>query len=161
MDEKDFCLDGPDNISPYVEHTGDSVIAPHRFKRQMGGGGVMFLGSISNFSNLLIKVIAGKYNSLKYLDDLQITFILPMDDNWASTNGFGSMTMRVSTLKKKVSEYLNPNKMAVFIWPEHKPDLNIIENVWQLMEEVEYSDKQYNDRKELIRALERCTKKFN
>ena len=29
------------------------------------------------------------------------------------------------------------------------------------MEEVVYSDKQYNDRKELIRPLERCTKKFN
>ena len=29
------------------------------------------------------------------------------------------------------------------------------------MKEVVYSHKQYNDRKELIRALERCAKKFN
>ena len=29
------------------------------------------------------------------------------------------------------------------------------------MKEVVYSDKQYNDGKELIRALERCARKFN
>ena len=42
----------------------------------MNGGSVLILGVISSFGNLVIKVIEGKYNSLKYLDDLQITFIL-------------------------------------------------------------------------------------
>ena len=37
----------------------------------MGGGSVIF-----SFGNLVIKVTKGKYNNLKYLDDLQTTFIL-------------------------------------------------------------------------------------
>ena len=69
-DEKRFCLYGPDNISLYVEHRCESVITPHPVKRQMGGGGVMILGAISSFGNLVIKVIEGKYYSLKYLGDL-------------------------------------------------------------------------------------------
>ena len=73
-DKKRFFPDGPDNISLYVKHRGDSVIAPHRVKRQMGDGGVMILGAISSFGNLAKKVIEGKYNSLKYLDDLRFTF---------------------------------------------------------------------------------------
>ena len=51
--------------------------------------------------------------------------------------------------------------MAVLTWPAHEPDLNIIENVRYLMEEVLYSDKSYDDWKELICALEQCAKKFN
>ena len=57
-------------------------------------------------------------------------------------------------------EYLKSNKMPVLTWIAHKPNLNVIENVWQLMEEVVYRDKQHIDRKELIGALERCAKKF-
>ena len=82
-------------------------------------------------------------------------------DNVARTNGLGSMIMRESTLQKKVLEYLKSNKMAALTWPKCKPDLNLVENVWHLMEDVVYRDKQYNDRKELIRALEKCAKKFN
>ena len=41
----------------------------------MGGNGAMILGAIFSFRNLVIKVIEGKYNSLKYLDDLQTPFI--------------------------------------------------------------------------------------
>ena len=47
----------------YVEHRGDSIIAPSRFKHQIGGGGVMILSAISSFGNLVTKVIEGKYNT--------------------------------------------------------------------------------------------------
>ena len=65
MDKKHFCVDEPDNISSSDEHRSDNVITPHRFKRQMGGGGVMILGAISSFDNLVIKVTESRQNSLK------------------------------------------------------------------------------------------------
>ena len=47
------------------------IIVPHRVKRQMGDGcGVMILGATSSFGNLVINVIEGNYNRLKYLGDL-------------------------------------------------------------------------------------------
>ena len=69
-DKKRFCLDGPDNISSYVEHKSNNIISPHWLKRQMVDDLVMILGAISNFGNLVINIVEGKYNSLKYLDDL-------------------------------------------------------------------------------------------
>ena len=74
-DDKHFCLDVLP-ISSYVKHRGDSFIALHQVKSQMGVGDVMILGAISSFSNLMIKVFEGKYNNPKFLDDLQTTFIL-------------------------------------------------------------------------------------
>ena len=53
------------------------------------------------------------------------------------------------------------NKIAVLNWPARSPDLNIIKDVWHLMEVIMYGDMQYNNCKELIRALEKCAKKFN
>ena len=72
-DEKLFCLTEPNNISSYFEHRDDSVIAPHRVKHQMIGGGIMVLGAITNF--VVIKNVKGKYNCLKYFYDVQTTFI--------------------------------------------------------------------------------------
>ena len=99
MGEKRFFLDGS-NFSLSIENRGDSVIAPHRFKRQMGGDGVMTLGVTCSFGNFVIKVTESKYNSLKYLDDLQTNFILWFTDNLTRTKGFGSKEMLVFTLQK-------------------------------------------------------------
>ena len=44
-------------------------------------------------------------------------------------------------------EYLKTNSIAVLDWHTRSPDLNIIENMWHLMEEVVYSNKQYNEPK--------------
>ena len=74
-DENRFCFDEPDNISSCIKHRGDGIIASHRVKRQMGGVGTVILGAIFSFGNLVIKIIEGKYNSLKYLADLRTTFI--------------------------------------------------------------------------------------
>ena len=142
----------PDSIISYAEHRGNSVIPSHRFKYQMSGGIVMILGVISSFDNLGVKTMESKYNSLKYFDELQTTFILWCLWQFGQKKWIRGKTLRVSKLQKKKSW----NKMAVFTWPARKSDLNIIENMWPLMEEVVYSDKQCNDRKKLIHALERC-----
>ena len=79
-------------------------------------------------------------------------------NNLAKTNKFGSKALRLSTLQKKCRSIWSWIKITVLTSPTCNPNLNIIENVWHLMEEVVYSNKQYNDQKELIHALERCAK---
>ena len=124
----------------------------------MVGDGVIVLGVISRFSNLVIEVIEGKYNRLKYLD-VEQNHLYPVVSR--------SEQMHLAARQceyphcKKVLEYLESNKMAVLNWSARKHDLNIIDNAWHLMVEVVCSDKQLNNRKQLIRALEKCAKKFN
>ena len=60
----------------------------------MSDGGVMLLCAISNFGNLVIKVIESKYNSLKILMTYKSPLSCGVVDNLA-------------TLQKKVLEYLN------------------------------------------------------
>ena len=47
-DEKRFNFDGPDNMVSYLHKDANTKIGSSRIKRQMGGGGVMVLGAISN-----------------------------------------------------------------------------------------------------------------
>lgn len=160
-DEKRFSLDGPDNLSSYVERRDGKKVLPHRKKRQMRGGGVMILGAISGYGNLKIKFIDGHYDSFKYKDDLENTF-LP----WCRKEYKGKKFIwqqdgsRVHTAGK-ITDLLVEKKVEKLVWPVRSPDLSIIENVWNLVEQQVYAEKQFDTIPELKDAIDECARNFD
>jgi hypothetical protein len=160
-DEKRFSLDGPDGLCSYVEYQATSIFAPQRIKRQMGGGAVMILGAISSLGNLKIKVVNGNYTAAAYIDDLKTTFIPWCKRQFRGKPWIWQQDNASIHTAAIVTEYLHQNHIVKLDWPTKSPDLNIMENIWHLMEMEIFHNRQYRSRQQLIMAIEECARNFS
>ena len=161
-DECRASLDGPDGWSKgWVIH-GESV--PIRFRRQQGGGGVMFWAGI--VGNRLIgpfKVEEGvKMNSENYSSFLQANFIpwyrsqsrkfkkdcIFMHDNAPA---------HASHFTKAFLTSKNIPETKIMNWPPSSPDLNCIENLWGIIKaEIYEGNRQYTSKAALWEAIQKA-----
>lgn len=151
-DEKRFSCDGPDSIMTYQD-TFDNKKVKKRIKRQSGGGSVMVIGMITYDGNFQVKVIKGKYKSTHYLADLA-KFIDFLDLKFGKKNYYFMQDNSAVHTAKIVTEWLSIRQINLLPHPARSPDLNLIENIWHLMEERIYSNKQYKSSKDLEPAIE-------
>lgn len=160
-DEKRFCLDGPDNMGSLYYKGFKSNIGPSRKKRQASGGGVMILGAITSKGSLKIKILKGRYNSEKYYNDLKDTFFTWCNDQFLHNNWVwqhdNCKIHTAGVIKNLFSEF----GINVLEWPSSSPDINIIENVWSMMNSIVYKDKQYKSKEELIEAIYNAAEKIS
>ena len=154
-DEKRFSLDGPDNYMSYQDTHTKNIHRKRpsgRIKRQAGGGGVMILGYITYEGDFEIKILPPHYKAVNYLGDLKeiiesISFKYGVNNKiWQQDN------CRVHTAKI-IMEYFQEYDVSHLIWPSRSPDLNVIENLWQLMSTIVYSNGQFRTRNDLIDAI--------
>ena len=135
--EKRFKFDGPDGWCTWSRR-GEPVVLN---KRQMGGGGggVMVWGMIFANGNIWLEWLKGRLNSKSYkqsLDELALPrirremrndFILRQDN----------CSIHVSKLIKEWKVKVN---MTTLEWPARSPDLNLIENVWEMLAQLVYDE---------------------
>jgi len=163
-DECRATLDGPDGWTRgWILH---DQLAPHRLRRQQGGGGVMFWAAI--VGNSLVgpfKVPDGvKMNSETYQQFLSDNFLpwyksqsrafkrkcLFMQDN-APSHASGA------TKQFLASKNIGDNKLME--WPPASPDLNCIENLWAIVKQDIYKNgKQFSSKVQLWEAIEAACK---
>ena len=133
-DEKRYKFDGPDGWCTWTRR-GEPVVLN---KRQMGGGGeVMVRGMIFANGNIWLEWLKGRQNSESYkqlLDEkaqprirreMGNDFVLQQDN----------CSIHVSKLMKEWTAKVN---MTTLEWPARSPDLNLIENVWEMLGQLVY-----------------------
>ena len=103
----------------------------------MGGGGVMVWGMIFANGNIWLEWLKGRQNSESYkqlLDEKDLPrirremgndFVLQQDN----------CSIHVSKLMKELLAKVN---MTTLEWPARSPDLNLIENVWEMLAQLVY-----------------------
>ena len=119
-DEKRFKFDGPDGWCTWSRKREPVVLN----KRQMGGVGVMVWGMIFANRNIWLEWLKGRQNSESY-KQMGNDFVLLKDN----------CSIHVSKLMK---EWMAKVNMTTLEWPARSPDLNLIENVWEMLAQLVY-----------------------
>ena len=131
-DEKRFKFDGPDGWCTWSRR-GEPVVLN---KRQMGGG-VMVWGMIFANGNIRLEWLKGRQNSESYkqlLDEKALLRIRrEMGNDFVQQQD--NCSIRVSKLMK---EWMAKVNMTTLEWPARSPDLNLIENVWEMLAQLVY-----------------------
>ena len=132
-DEKRFKFDGPDGWCTWLRR-GEPVVLN---KRQMGGGGVMVWGMIFANGNIWLGWLKGRQNSESYkqlLDEKALPRIRrEMGNDFVLLQD--NCSIHVSKLMK---EWMAKVNMTTLEWPARSPDLNLIENVWEMLAQLVY-----------------------
>lgn len=156
-DECRATLDGPNGWAKGWLLSGQNP--QHRFRRQQGGGGVMFWAAI--VENEIIgpfRVRQGvKLNSKNYCEFLECNFLpwLQAQPNERSNSLIFMQDNAPAHASKYSKEFLGAHQLNIMDWPPNSPDLNPIENLWAIIKRKVYHDgKQYNSLEELWTAIE-------
>ena len=159
-DEARATLDGPDGwANGWVLNGQDTKV---RFRRQQGGGGVMFWAGIVG-DELVgpVKVPEGvKVDSEAYCNLLEEAFfpwfekqsqakqralIFQQDNAPAHSSRFTANYLKTRGLKEA----------NLMIWPPNSADLNPIENLWSIIKQEVYKDGcQFSSKEDLWRAVQ-------
>ena len=132
-DEKRFKFDGPDGWCTWSKR-GEPVVLN---KWLMGGGGVMVWGMIFANGNIWLEWLKGRQNSESYkqlLDEKALPRIRrEMGNDFVLQQDNCSIHM-----SKLMKEWMAKVNMTTLEWPARSPDLNLIENVWEMLAQLVY-----------------------
>ncbi|MEM9078998.1 MAG: transposase [Bacteroidota bacterium] len=163
-DEARATLDGPDGWAKVWNPTGAKT--PHRFRRQQGGGGVMFWAGIIG-DELVgpfrvpegVKLTSKSYINFlddhlsQWLDDLPLlrrSKMIFMHDN-APSHSAKATTAYLASIGIKGK--------SLMTWPPCSPDLNPIEQLWSILKRKVYEGgQQYNSKDVLWRKVEEAAR---
>jgi transposase len=149
-DEKRFSLDGPDDWRSY----SDQKNPPKRQKRQMKGGSIMIWGMVLPDGFLWIKKVDGRQKSSNYVNLLKDEVKPFLESYYEDKNYYFQQDNCSIHVSKESIKWIVANFNRIISWPAKSPDLNIIENIWNLMEKIVYDGKQYASKEELWTAIQ-------
>ena len=125
----------------------------------MGGGGLMVWGMIFANGNIWLEWLKGRQNSESYkqlLDEKALPrirremgndFVLQQDN----------CSIHVSKLMK---EWMAKVNMTTLEWPARSPDLNLIENVWEMLAQLVYDGPEITKEAQLWERILRAKKQL-
>ncbi len=135
-DETTVCING--GYGPRKSWTTKELLFEGnnpRFRRQNGGGKVMFWGCFTSDGVGLLIPIEGNMNSQKYVEMLEM-HVLPWIRQREEDLGVKLIFQQDNApchVSRKSREFLASNNIEVLEWPPCSPDLSPIENLWSIL----------------------------
>jgi len=147
-DEKRFTLDGPDDWQTYVMKT-EAIV---RNKRQCKGGGIMLWLMCMPNGLLAFRILNGTFNSDNYIKLLSEMAVPILKINYG-TNFYYQEDNSPVHKSQKVRKYMTDSGIKVIKWPSRSPDLNIVENIWQMISSRVYNGPQFDNKQQLTKKV--------
>ena len=151
-DEKRFNLDGPDGYSYQYVISGQQL--KYRYHRQAGGGSVMVWGCMLGSSLGPLVIVPKNINGEKYVETLKNN-LLPWMKQLPKQKFILMQDNAPAHKKKSTLDTLASLDISVMPWPPQSPDLNLLENVWELLSKQVYKNgRQFTSIKNLLAAVQ-------
>jgi transposase len=155
-DETRFSLDGPDHIKSWQS----SSFRKKRQVRQQGGGGVMIWGMLFHTGHLHLHEVKGSLDSRKYCQLLN-TFALPIIREEYDEDFVLQQDNAPAHASEATQLFLEEKGITVIEWPAKSPDLNVIENCWQILKTHVYENGGVKNVSQLRVKIEAAQQQFN
>lgn len=157
-DEKKFNLDGPDSWSSYIDENREI----YANRRQNKGGGIMVWGIVTYHGYFHAIEMIGNFDSEFYCSYIIDTVKPVLDEIFGDENYIfqqDNAPIHKSLITMDHCAEINLNDLE---WPARSPDLNIIENVWSMLQRHVYDENcQFNTEEELWQAINRAVTHVN
>lgn len=156
-DEKRFSFDGPDNWFSWY----DPFNPPTRIKRQLGGGSVMVWGATLPSGELIVHRLDGRVNSSVYTKMLEKN-VVPLLNSKYGEEGYIFQQDNCSVhVSKESKNFFSRRKIKLLEWVAYSPDMNIQENVWSMISEKVYENKQFFNKENLWQSIQDAVDEIN
>jgi len=109
---------------------------------------------LMSFPNGLLenRIIRGRFKSGDYIVMLQDKLAACMKLNYGQN--FYFQEDNCSVHKAKIVKYfMTEHNVNVLQWPAKSPDLNIVEDIWKMLSDIEYNRRSFENIKELKSAI--------